>query len=434
MSDQNEKLNNDIEVSQFGLTESFVETLDADDFRGVLNAIAKYAAQSRHPDKTESRLVSYEFGVSDSRTLTALAGAMNQMPIEEVEDLRASYSEQATTSALMEELKLYQTLYSQTLEENTRLKTSTIEFMLPSTDNTESEQLLDKNRLTFSDIRSGSYYFTSRKESSHLNFKPVLLSIDFNTGGKINSVTEMESIDANYIEKSEDWIQDILKESEIIDNLDLSNKGTEILIEKIGNKINLIIKLEDGTFSQIKKELSIKSKSTKKEVYRIFYPLNKKTEIPEPSENLVCVKYGQKKINIIDSDSYLIGFGETKSLNEIERTYTSEVPETELPRVLGRVRDENVSVTRNDYIKKINLDNFWKYIEKSKEFTKNQNEATDFNREITNKSSETIAFIYELKDLEVDYTGIESETIKPQQVLCPNTLFDEKFLGISYII
>jgi len=432
MSEQNEKHNNEIEVSQFGLTESFVETLDADDFRGVLNAIAKYAAQSRHPDKSESSTVSYEFGVSDSRILTSVAGAVNQMPIEEIEDIRRSYSEEASISSLLYELKQYRALYSQAIEENTRLKTSTIEFMLPTNNDIEAEQILDKNRLTFNDIKSGSYYFTSTKESSPLNFKPVLLSIDFNTGGKINSVTEMESTEANYIEESEDWIQDILKESEIVDNLDLKNKGTEILIEKTGNKINLIIKLEDGTFSQIKKELSIKTKSTKKEVYRIFYPLNKKTE--EPSENLVCVKYAQKKINILDSDSYLIGFGETKSLDEIERTDTSELPETELPRVLGKVRDENVSMTRTDYIKKINLDNFWKYIEKSKQFTKNQDKATDFTREITNKGSDTIAFIYELKDPEVDYTGIDPETIKPQQVLCPNTLFDQKFLGISYKI
>jgi hypothetical protein len=450
MSEQRNLHNNDIEVSQFGLTNDFVVTLNPEDFRGVINAIAKYAVQSRHPDKFRSGTVSYDFGVSDVRTLTAFVGKLNLLNDEEIEDIKQSYSEETTLLELSSELKKYQELYSEVIMENTRLKTISLEYMLPIEINHNSENQADKNVLALNDISSGTYYYSSSDVLPNGATKQYLMAIDFAKGGKITAMHEMESSEASYLEDSEEWIQNLVSQLEIDEELkdkfNSNSKNANIIIDKCGNEVLLLISLDDGTVSQksITLKTGRKTSSTKKEYMRVFYPISKKTG--NHSGKLVVSKYSSKKINILGRDSYILGISGTEVISKIDEEKRSNSNEYDLPEILSGFKKDELSGKRNSLMKKFNLDTFWSLVQKSKSPTEAHEitKSDGFSRIITNPLKGSIIHIYELGDPDVEYTysqkkngvtygEIDMREVKPQNTLCPSSLFnDGEFLGISY--
>lgn len=307
MTQNNEQFTftNELEISRFGLNGDFVESLTPTDFKGVILAIAKYAAKSRHPDNSHE-FTSYDFGNTDARKLTAFAGRIAQLSDEEIIEIKSRYSEETIIEQQAQQISA---LISKADDQTYQLETQRQNIMDLLSESPESTNIAGY---------SGSIYCAS---NDYLDKNKLLniYNIDLSPGGAIKNVKEYSVFDKAKLSHSEEHFEVIYQA--MADRFDKINTPILIVIDSMG----AVIQFQHESFSMDDLGLDdgILPTTKNKRLFSIRQTQNSKTYLPgEP----VVLSYTQKpKKCIIAKNSHVLGF--MKYRENIIDQYQPETPQ-----------------------------------------------------------------------------------------------------------
>jgi len=336
MSEFGFETNPDTQLAPFGLTEGFIESLTPEDLRGVLSAIAKYAAISRHPDRFGSRRVDYSFGNTDARTLTAVAGQFSQLSNEEVAEAQRAYSENAVVKEYRDHvLNLSETVEDQK-EELRTVKARGLELLIP-----------DEGGETINGF-SGTLF--CRKGILNLN----ITAVGVEKGGKIKSVLEVAPLDKEFVKDADQWVKDAYGVAETA--TDKENPGAVFIVSSAeGAKLRAdtgeVIDLASAGVDVPTPNGLRRSKVP--QLYLITASVSKRTG---KSDKLVLVTYslGSKKFSI-STNARILGFLDSEQLYDLPPDRVVSTPKG-LPELMpASMPTEQISKVLN----RVSIDKFW---------------------------------------------------------------------------
>jgi len=280
----------DTQLAPFGLTEGFIESLTPEDLRGVISAIAKYAATSRHPDRFDSRMADYSFGNTDARTLTSIAGRLSQLSNEEVAELQEAYSEDAVVEGYRNHvLNLSETVEDQK-EELRAIKARSLELLIS-----------DESGETIND-------FSGRLFSRRGRLTPNITVMEVEKGGKIKAALEVSPLDKEFLKDADEWVQDAYR---IAQTTDKENKETVFIVSSAeGAKLRAgdgaIIDLTEAGIDVPKPSKSRLQRSNVPQLYLITTSINKNTGSMDKTI-FVTYSLGSKKFPV-PANARVLGF------------------------------------------------------------------------------------------------------------------------------
>lgn len=337
MSEFGFETNPDTMLAPFGLTDGFIESLTPEDLRGVLSAIAKYAAISRHPDRFGSSRVDYSFGNTDARTLTAIAGRFSQLSDEEVAEVQEAY----TDDAVMKEYRDHVINLSKTIEDQQKelrvVKKRGLELLIP-----------DEGGETIND-------FTGMLFSRRGILTPNITAIDVEKGSKVKSVLEVPLVDKEFVKDADMWVQDAYRVARTA--ADNENHGSIFIVSTAEGAR---LRASGKTIDLISAGVEVPPPNSNRranvpQLYLITSSINKKTgKIDKP----VIVTYSQvgKKF-YIPTNTHILGFMDSK-FYDFPPEKVENISES-LPKLMAaQMSTEKIS----KIFSRVSIDTFWSLI------------------------------------------------------------------------
>ena len=340
MSEFGFETNPDTQLAPFGLTDGFIESLTPEDLRGVLSAIAKYAAISRHPDRFGSSRVDYSFGNTDARTLTAIAGRFSQLSDEEVAEVQEAYSE----DAVMKEYRDHVLNLSKTIEDQRQelraVKALGLELLIPDED---GETINGFSGFLFS--RGGI-------------LTPNITAIKVEKGGKVKSTLEVSPLDKEFVKDADEWVQNTYRVAQTVTGSDNPEaKAVFIVSTTEGAKLRAGGEVIDLTTYGIDVPTpNNQRRSIIPQMYVITPSISKKTG---ESDKPVFVTYSRvgKKFSM-PANTRILGFMDSRQLYDFPPEKVVNIPEG-LPKLMAaRISIEEIPKVLN----RVSIDKFWSRI------------------------------------------------------------------------
>jgi len=324
------------QLAPFGLTEGFIKSLTPEDLRGVLSAIAKYAAISRHPDRFDSKRVDYSFGNTDSRTLTSIAGQFSQLSSEEIAEVQGAYSEDAVVKEYRDHVVDLSEEVEDQKEELRVVKARGLELLIP-----------DEGGETINGF-SGMLFCRSDI------LTPNVTAVEVEKGGKVKATLEVSPLDKEFVKDADQWVQDAYRIAQTA--TDKENPDEVFIVSSAEGA-----KLRAGTGEVIDLtaagiDVPIPSglrRSNVPQLYLMKVSIRKRTG---KSDKPVIVTYslGSKRFSI-PTNARILGFMDRQQLHDLSPVKVVNTPE-------GLPRLEPAPTPREQMSKLLNqvsIDKFW---------------------------------------------------------------------------
>lgn len=358
MSEFGFEANPNTQLAPFGLTEGFIESLTPEDLRGVISAIAKYAATSRHPDRLGSKRVDYSFGNTDARTLTSIAGKLSQLSNEEVAEIQGSYSEDAVVEEYRNHiLNLSETVEDQK-EELRAVKTRGLELLIPD----EDSETIDG--------------FSGRLFSRRGILTPNITVLEVEKGGKIKAALEVSPLDKEFLKDADKWVQDTYRLAQTT-----TDKETEETLFIVSSAEGAKLRTGDGaiidlTAAGIDVPTPSKSRLQRSNIPQLYLTtvsMNRKTG---HMDKTIFVTYSlESKHSPVPANARVLGFMNSHNLYDLQRERTNNAPRGLLKLSGAPISTDKISKLFNQ----VSIDRFWALVIEDKQmFSRSLEASSDF--------------------------------------------------------